>query len=156
MHELNIQIRPAEPGDTGAIVAILEELAREDNCTSFDADRVGKLIREYVDATERTIYVADRGGVAGYAAVHWIPFPMLGGWEGYISDLVVGSAGRGSGIGSRLLAVVEDRAGDLGCRRLMLNNRITSESYQREFYAKHGFQRRDKFANFVKILDGTP
>lgn len=150
---MDAQIRQIKLEDTEGIVAVLAELAREEDHASFDADKVAGLVQEYVNAAGRMIYVADRGGIIGYAAVHWIPFPMLGGREGYISDLVVGGTERGTGVGSRLLAAVEDRARELRCKRLMLNNRISSEAYQRGLYSKHGFQHRSHFANFVKILD---
>lgn len=102
---------------------------------------------------DHQIYVAaHESSLVGYVAVHWIPFPLLGGREGYISDLVVRGDRRGGGVGTRLLAVVEERARELGCRRLMLNNRLTSDAFTSGFYAKQGFAERDTYANFVKTL----
>ncbi|MCP4603261.1 MAG: GNAT family N-acetyltransferase [Proteobacteria bacterium] len=150
---MELLIRPVELKDVDDIAALLAELAREDGHTYFDVDRVIELVRDFVNATEHAIYVADHDGVVGYVAVHWIPFPMLGGREGYISDLVIRATDRGTGIGSCLLSAVEARARELGCVRLMLNNRTTSESYRRAFYFKHGFRQRDQFANLVKTFD---
>ncbi|MYK34394.1 MAG: GNAT family N-acetyltransferase, partial [Chloroflexi bacterium] len=90
--------------------------------------------------------------VGAYVAVHWVPFPMLGGREGYVSDLIVGADWRGHGLGNRLMEAVEARAGEMGCERLMLNNRIAAESFERGFFAKAGFRQRTDFANFVKPL----
>jgi GNAT superfamily N-acetyltransferase len=94
--------------------------------------------------------------VLGYVVVHWIPFPMIGGTEGYVSDLIVERDARGAGVGSRLIARIEALARERGCHRLMLNNRVTSESFRREFYPKRGFRRRDDFAGFVKTLNSDP
>jgi N-acetylglutamate synthase-like GNAT family acetyltransferase len=152
---MELQIRSAELKDSDGIVALLAELASEDGRTRFDVDRVCELVRECVNATGHTIYVADREGVVGYVAVHWIPFPMLGGREGYISDLVVRTAARGTGVGSRLLSAIEAHARELGCVRLMLNNRTTSEAYRRAFYSMRGFRQRDECANLVKVFDET-
>jgi GNAT superfamily N-acetyltransferase len=78
---------------------------------------------------------------------------MIEGTEGYISDLIVERAARGRGVGSQLIGTAEERARERRCKRLMLNNRITAQSFIREFYPKHGFRQRDGFANLVKALD---
>ena len=145
-------IRAATITDVDGIVAILVELAHEDGHPSPDVRQVTAVIRACVDSPARTIYVCDSAVVAGYIAVHWIPFPRLGGYEGYISDLAIRTSERGKGIGSRLLSVVEGRALELGCSRLILNNRISSKSYARGFYKGRGFRQRDEFANLVKVL----
>jgi ribosomal protein S18 acetylase RimI-like enzyme len=153
---VTIAIRAAADRDVDGVVDVLAEFARESGGAAFDAERVRGLVGEYVDTGERVIYVADREGVVGYIAVHWVPFPMLGGREGYISDLVVRASARSQGIGSQLLAAVEARARELSCARLMLNNRLASESYAQWFYTKRGFHERDAFANLVKALDPLP
>jgi GNAT superfamily N-acetyltransferase len=80
---------------------------------------------------------------------------MLAGPEGYVSDLFVTESTRGAGIGTGLLAAVEDMAVSRGCSRLMLVNRKTRESYQRGFYRKLGWEEREEFANFVRHLPRT-
>ncbi len=52
----------------------------------------------------------------------------------------------------QLLKAAEERARSTGCFRLMLNNRLDAQSFQRDFYPKNGFQRRE-VANFVKALN---
>lgn len=108
-----------------------------------------------LERNEQDIYIAvdDSLECIGLISVHWIPFALIRGREGYISDLVVAKASRGAGIGSELLAAVETEAERKGCCRLMLNNHTGSEAYKREFYQKKGFQQRTDFANFVKRLD---
>ncbi len=146
------QIRTVTIADIDGVAKLLAELSEEDGQTSADVVQVSALIRSYVGSQERTIYVAVRDDVIGYIAVHWIPFPMLGGTEAYVSDLVIRTTERGTGIGSRLLSAVEDRARARGCVRLMLNHRGTSKPYLRGFYSKRGFRQRDEFANLVKAL----
>jgi GNAT superfamily N-acetyltransferase len=99
------------------------------------------------------VFVAESGdAVAGFILVHWVPFAMLGGTEGYISDLIVAAESRGAGIGRTLIHAVEEEARNRGCVRLMLNNRIAAKSFQRGFYPKIGYRHREDFANFVKVL----
>ncbi len=89
------------------------------------------------------------GRVLGYISVHWIPFLFLEGAEGYISELFVHKAARGSGVGSSLLHAVTEEARMRGCACLMLLNGRTRESYQREFYKKRGWRERETMANFI-------
>jgi len=99
------------------------------------------------------VFVAESDeAVVGFVVIHWVPFPMLSGTEGYISDLIVTAELRGAGIGRRLVDAVEAEARSRGCVRLMLNNRIAAKSFQRGFYPKIGYRHREEFANFVKAL----
>ncbi len=106
------------------------------------------------DRENNTIFIAraNDNELLGYIAVHWIPFPMLLGSEGYISDLLISRDVRGRGIGQELLAAAEDEAKARGCHRLMLNNRRSSDSYKRQFYIKTGFTERTFYSNFIKQL----
>ena len=147
------RIRPAQDTDCDAVLALIAELARDDRGADVDEGAVTAAIRSCISGSDRTIFIAEGDtGLIGYIAVHWVPFPMLGGTEGYISDLIVARARRGEGVGRRLVAAAEDRARELGCVRLMLNNRVAAESYKRAFYPKLGFRIRDEFANLVKSL----
>ena len=49
----------------------------------------------------------DSGGIVGYVAVHWLPYLMLAGPEGYVSELFAADSSRGLGLGTRLLEAVE-------------------------------------------------
>ena len=103
-----------------------------------------------------SVYVAeDPGGeIAGYVVVHWLPYPVARGSEGYVSDLFVADAARGQGIGTRLLEEVESEARRRGCKRLMLLNGRESECYRREFYTKRGWIERREIANFTFLPSG--
>jgi GNAT superfamily N-acetyltransferase len=87
--------------------------------------------------------------VMGYCAVHWLPYLILTGPEGYVSELFIRDEFRGQGVGGRLLEVVKSEAQKRGCSRLMLLNMRARESYQRQFYSKHGWEERPDAANFV-------
>ena len=90
--------------------------------------------------------------MVGYAAVHWLPYLLLAGPEGYVSELFVRDSEQGKGVGTKLLEVVKREAEERGCSRLMLLNMRYRESYQRGFYKKLGWQEREDAANFVLQL----
>lgn len=98
-----------------------------------------------------SVYLAETpaGEILGYSNVHWLPYLFLPGPEGYVSELFVAESARGQGIGTALLKAVKGEAAARGCSRLSLLNMRGRESYQREFYAKDGWQERDDAANFV-------
>ena len=85
-------------------------------------------------------------------AVHWLPCLILGGVEGYISELYVLAAERGKGIGRALLEAVKASAVEQGCVRLMLVNGRRSSAYERRFYQKNGCVERSEIANFILPL----
>lgn len=146
-----ITIRRAEPRDGMAIVALVLALAEERGAAARSATSLAQAVDGCLNTPNHEIWVAEADGqVVRYAAVHWIPFPMIYGTEGYLSDLLVHQDARGKGVGQQLLAQVEARGEELGCVRLMLNNARTAASFARGFYPKHGYRERTEFANFVK------
>lgn len=84
-----------------------------------------------------------------YMNLHIIDFPLISGKELYISELFVDSKVRGQNIGSKFIEFAIDKAEKLECKRIMLNNSITSKAYERNFYKKLGFIHRDSMANFI-------
>jgi len=161
MHERNRpawRIRPATPDDVEAIAAILKGLGWfsfiNGEVTAETETRVKRHLRLCLTGDSHTVLVAEVGGgaVLGYAAVHWLPYLILQGPEGYVSELFVAEAARGAGLGTKLLEAVRNMAIGRGCSRLMLVNRKTRESYQRGFYRKLGWEEREEFANFVLHL----
>lgn len=159
-----MEVRLAVPEDCAAVVSLVAAYAAEDGpeaIPGIDQGAIEQAFRRCVEDPGHLILVAaDKGKgdgegkqtIAGYIALHWIPFPMLGGTEAYVSDLIVARARRGAGIGRALADAAERVARERGCQRLMLNNRLTAESSTRGFYSKLGYRARDDFQGFVKPL----
>ena len=157
----NWNIRPATSADVPAIAAILRGLGWfahvNDESPARTETRIAEHLRMCLADDSHSVLVAEgaKGAVlGGYVAVHWLPYLMLPGSEGYISELFVVESARGAGLGTKLLEAVKDMAVDRGCSRLMLVNRKTRESYKRGFYRKLGWEERQEFANFVLSLPG--
>lgn len=152
-------IEKASADDIAAIVNIIVEYRGEGNSPEEQRDistaSTQQLQACLADRDNHSVYVARDADddVLGYLAIHWIPFPALPGLEGYISDLIVAAKARGQGLGQGLLLAAEEEANSNGAKRLMLNNRRSAESYDRQFYAKAGFTERVDFSNFTVALD---
>jgi GNAT superfamily N-acetyltransferase len=101
-----------------------------------------------------SVYIAedqDRTLLA-YTAVHWLPYLIFSGPEGFVSELFVDEAARGQEVGTRLLDAVVAEARQRGCYRLSLTNMRSRESYQRQFYNKLGWEERPDAINFIYLL----
>lgn len=101
-----------------------------------------------------SVYLAESqdGTLLAYAAVHWLPYLIFTGPEGFVSELFVDETARGQGVGTRLLDAVVAEARQRGCYRLSLTNMRSRESYQRQFYNKLGWEERPDAINFIYIL----
>jgi GNAT superfamily N-acetyltransferase len=161
MHEANgpnCNVRSATLADASAIAALLRGLGWftfiNEESTASTETRIMQHLHACLADESHTVLVTEstEGAVLGYAAVHWLPYLMLAGPEGYVSELFVTESSRGAGLGTRLLEAVEATAISRGCSRLMLVNRKTRESYKRGFYRNLGWEERDEFANFVLHL----
>jgi GNAT superfamily N-acetyltransferase len=157
----NCNVRSAKLADAPGIAALLRGLGwfaliNEESPAETER-RLGEHLRLCLADDSHAVLVAEgaEGAVLGYVAVHWLPYLMLAGPEGYVSDLFLTESARDAGLGTRLLEVVKDMAVSRGCSRLMLVNRKTRESYKRSFYRKLGWEEREEFANFVLHLRGT-
>ena len=154
-------VRSATPDDVPAVAAIIRGLGwfsfTKNETTAETETRVSRHLRLGLTDDSHTVLVAEvsGGSVLGYMAVHWLPYLILQGLEGYVSELFVVEAARGAGLGTKLLEAVKDMAISRGCSRLMLVNRKTRESYRRGFYRKLGWEEREEFANFVLHLRDT-
>jgi len=93
------------------------------------------------------------GEIAGYSSVHWLPYLILTGPEGYVSELFIREEFRGQGTGGKLLKAIKAEAQSLRCSRLMLLNVRKRDSYQRQFYQKRGWVESPDAANFILPLD---
>ena len=164
MHRANrpdCNVRSATLADAPAVAALLRGLGwfalMHEESPAETERRLAEHLRLCLSDESHTVLVTEspEGAILGYVAVHWLPYLMLAGPEGYVSELFVSESARGAGLGTRLLEAVEAMAVSRGCSRLMLVNCKTRESYQRGFYRKLGWEEREEFANFVLHLRGT-
>lgn len=151
-------IRRAQATDAPALAALLRTIglsaALAAETPEETAERVARHLALCLADESHSVYLAEQldQGVVGYVAVHWLPYLILGGPEGYISELFLAEEVRGQGIGGRLLDVVVDEARARGCARLQLVNMRHRDSYQRAFYTKRGWLERPDAADFVYSL----
>ena len=156
--EMNIHIRSAEADDAPTIAELLRSLGLFAHITAEEPQvteaRVARQLTLCQADDSHSVFVAENpaGDIVGYGAVHWLPYLILTGPEGYVSELFVRDSCRGQGIGRQLLEVIKAEARERGCSRLMLINMRKRESYQRQFYHKQGWEERPDAANFVYLF----
>lgn len=151
-----IRIREPEAGDIPALAELLASLEAASWTRGMDRIEVERVLSACLRGKTAGVYlrVAEaEGKLAGYASAHWLPNLILGGPEGYVSELFVAPADRGRGIGGALLEDLEAEARARGCVRLSLLNLRERESYRRGFYAKRGWTERPGAANLIKRLE---
>ena len=145
-------IRPVQAEDAQGLadfVRTLSEFSKiAEEPPETTLERVGQNIRIITTSDRHTLLVAEDGPeLVGYCNVHWQP--LMSQHEGFVSELFVGASRRGEGVGTALLETVKEEAKARGCGRLHLENFRTKESYERGYYAKHGWQERPAAASFV-------
>ena len=155
---MDFQVRKAKAKDIPAIAELLRSLGFFAHINAETPQTTQECVARHLamcDAdNSHLVFVAQNpaGEILGYGAVHWLPYLILAGPEGYVSELFVHESRRGQGIGSQLLEVMKAEARKRGCSRLMLINLRKRESYQRQFYRKQGWEEREGVANFVYYL----
>ncbi len=157
---MSYAIRPAQITDAFTLADLLHDIGYFTLANSETQAETSERVRRQLDLCfaddSHNVYVAcmgdDPADVLGYLSVHWLPYLLHNGPEGYISELFIRQAARGQGIGGALLdtAIAEGRR--RGCSRMMLLNMRSRESYLRGFYKKHGWEEREDAANFVLVL----
>ena len=154
-----IIVRQATSNDVNAITYIIRKVEwlpqLKGEPPSVTSGRVAEII-ETCDAEQGhemlVAQFADSGEVAGYISIHWLPYAILRGLEGFISELFVKESCRGMGVGAKLVEAAKELARQNNCSRLSLLNGRNRPSYERGFYKKCGFTERDEMANFIFIL----
>jgi len=151
-----VTIRNAVTEDAVRMAEILREIGWSEKRNNMTLEEVSGPIEDLInhcaqDTQGHSIIVAvdGDGDVIGFTNVHWVPFVMLGSWEGYVSDVFVSPSAGGKGAGSALVKYVMEEGEKRGCMRLMLTNGKEKPSYQSGFYKKLGWTERPKVANFV-------
>ena len=130
-----VLVRRARPGDASQVLALVKELGYDP-----DERRYDEIFAQVARHPEAAVFVAVDGlHVIGYLALSHRPQIRLGHRAAVIDELAVDESRRGDGIGTALLSAAIDYARSIGCRRVELHTRRSRESYQRGFYATHGF-----------------
>lgn len=151
-------IRLATPADAAGIAAVIHAMTELRSVAGLPLERTTAIVADNLQrlaaSGTSSAYVAleGDGAIAGYAAVHWVPFLFLAGGEAYVTELFVRPADSGRGLGSQLLAEITAAARTRGCARVSLLNGRDSASYHRAFYKQHGWTERDRMANFILPL----
>jgi GNAT superfamily N-acetyltransferase len=156
---MDVHIRKAGNEDVPALAEFLKSLELfpriQAEALEVIRDQVSRHLRQNMADNSHSVYVAQNkeDEILGYCAVHWLPYLMLPGPEGYVSELFLRESSRGLGIGGRLLKTVRAEAEKRGCSRLMLLNLRNRESYQRGFYKKQGWTERQEAVNFIMKIE---
>lgn len=149
------KVRPASPADGAAIVAVLRDIEWLVHIKGASDEVVQRIARhiERCNADEsHAVLVAEDsvGAVVGYVAVHWLPYLILPGCEGYVSELFVRGADRGKGVGKTLLEAVRECGLARGCYRLHLVTGRGRDSYQ--VYRRLRWKERPDIADLILPL----
>jgi len=157
MREAAMAIRRATAADAQPLAELVRRLEGFDwlrdepgeDTTGRVADHLALCLAD----GSHSLYVAEASGrLAGYVSVHWLPYLILRGPEGYVSELFLAPDARGQGIGTQLIETVVAEARARGCYRLQLINSRARESYRRDYYRKRGWEEREQMASFVLML----
>jgi N-acetylglutamate synthase-like GNAT family acetyltransferase len=134
-----LAVRRARPGDAAQVLELIRQLGYSPDERSYD-----ETFAQVVRHPEAAVFVAAEGlHLVGYLALSQRPQIRLGGRVAVIDELVVDEHRRSDGIGSALVDAALGYARGLGCRRVELVTHRSRESYQRGFYAGHGFVEAD-------------
>ena len=134
-------IRDARPEDAAAIAAIWNPIIRETAITFWPTERteaeIARIIAERQSAGHAFLVAETDGRVAAFAS--YAQFRAGGGYAKSLEHTIHAAPGsRGRGLGSALLAAVEDHARDHG-GRLMIGGITASNTDSLRFHARHGY-----------------
>jgi len=149
---LVMKIEVAKISDIPELCALLESLFTQE--AEFKSDREAQ-IRGLTSVIENEdvgdiLIVRENENIIGMVNVLYTVSTALGARVGILEDMVVSSAGRGSGIGSKLLERALEFAREKGCQRITLLTDHDNDGAHR-FYQKHGFSLSTMVA-FRKLL----
>lgn len=152
----DITVRRAVRGDAVRMAEILREIGWSARRNSLPLEEVSDPIEKLIEhcmnnshGHSMLVAVGEGDTVVGFTCVHWVPFVMLGSWEGYVSDMFVSPEASGMGVGTTLIERVMEEGRERGCMRLMVTNGKEKASYKLGFYKKLGWTERPSVANFV-------
>jgi len=134
-------IRTARQDDLPALTALLAELFAIEQDFSPDTTHQRRGLALLLADERATVLVAEVAGqVLGMVTLQSLISTAQGGWVGLLEDLVVASAWRGEGLGSRLLAAAQEAADNQGLSRMQLL--VDEDNHSAKgFYRNQGLRR---------------
>ena len=133
-------IREARPGEAAAVAAGYEWLFAPPGIRpdGWEAARASTRLDRLVDASDATMFVADRGGeVVGICSVYLDLESVRFGRRAWVEDLAVHPDHRSAGHGKGLLDAAKDWARDRGATHLELDSGEARADAHR-FYEREG------------------
>jgi ribosomal protein S18 acetylase RimI-like enzyme len=154
---MNIQIRPFTPSDTNFIESLIHRFSefdlpawrQRDEIENTNLISLTKAMAMREPDSEIFIAQDEAGNRAGFLHLQTQTDYFNGKKVGYISDLAVGAAFEGQGIGRILLDKAEDWARAEGCHLLSLYV-FSNNSRARKIYEQLGFD--EEVIKYVKPL----
>jgi RimJ/RimL family protein N-acetyltransferase len=147
---MTVEIRPAEPGDAAALIALADAVGAEPGewlltdrawRTPAEERRYLRILRR--DANGAVFVAEDDGRIVGRLAVARDPHPS----SAHVADfgLMVSAAHRGRGIGRALLAAADGWARSAGVMKLELHvfphNEAAIALYEKAGFEREGYRR---------------
>jgi GNAT superfamily N-acetyltransferase len=150
-----ITVSPAEPRDTAAIAALLEDLGRFYGAAESEPldRRIGQISEAIFTSPPAAYALLARDGdqVAGLATYSFL-WPAVGATRSlYLKELYVPDAYRRQGVGKLLMHAILETAATLGCSRVEWTT-DTGNTAAQAFYAKLGLSRHPSKV-FYRIED---
>ena len=146
--------RPAEPGDAGAIVALMRGYYAQDGYTFVDDEARAAALMLINDPGLGRLWVAfDGGKVVGYVAVALGFSFEYRGREAFVDELFIAESHRGRGLGREALELAESYCREAGVNALHLEVERHREPAL-ELYRRRGFEDYGRYL-MTKWLRGS-
>ena len=127
MRDASCDIRPASAADSEVVAALAGELAQS---FSFSREKFDLSYRALIAADDASVLVAASGGqVIGYLLGFEHDTFYANGPVGWVEELFVLPAHRGSGVGRELMNAFEEWADQRGCALVALATRRAKPFY---------------------------
>jgi ribosomal protein S18 acetylase RimI-like enzyme len=133
-----VNVRPAEPRDEDAVLALMEGLTRPP--VAEDPEPQREIFLRHLDHEDAKVYVAEVDGeIAGAVSLWFQPRLNWTSPQGWIPDLYVDPAFRRRGAARALLDACVEESRRRGCHRLVLESGHHRAEAHR-LYESYGFE----------------
>jgi diamine N-acetyltransferase len=151
---MNLELVVAEPKHYDVAVELMKEFYAHFADLHFDEQLSTAAMQALIaDSTlGRVFLLTVDGAVAGYAAIAYGFNLELLGRTVWLDEFYIREAFRGMGVGSSVLALLEESCRNEGFKALMLELDKTNEDGLR-LYKRNGFKPRHVYEVYVKALN---